>query len=191
VKEGNYELQEKSMGKRKYYRFHKPGNTDFPFLIELFSRKPDEVLLNEPDHLTPIPVDEDLSSLSAILLSNDYYSYILEHSTVQYDVHIANTEALICLKAKAFIDMTERKAQGNTIDNNKILKHKNDIFRLAITLTPSDYFELPKSLFSDLNTFINSISTKLPDKAIFKDMGLANMDVLIVFNQLKKSFGLQ
>ena len=43
-------------------------------MIELFSRKPDAILLNEPAHLTPIPVEADLSSLSAILLSDDYYN---------------------------------------------------------------------------------------------------------------------
>jgi len=191
VKDGNYEHQEKSTGERKYYRFHKPANTEFPFLIELFSRKPDEVLLNEPAHLTPIPVDEDLSSLSAILLSNDYYNYILKHSTIQNEVHIANTDALICLKAKAFIDMTARKAQGEAIDNNKILKHKNDIFRLAITLTPTDIFELPENLLADLQLFINSIAAKLPGKELFKDMGIAGISAEKVFSQLKASFKLK
>jgi hypothetical protein len=190
VKDGNYEHQEKSSGERKYYRFYNPANTEFPFMIELFSRKPDLVLLCEPAHLTPIPIESDLSSLSAILLSNDYYEYILNQSIVENEVHIANKEALICLKAKSFIDMSERKANGDEIDNKNIKKHKNDIFRLAITLAPDDLFEVPETIKSDMQTFANAIADNLPGKELFKSMGLGGTPPGKVFNQLLKSFQL-
>jgi len=190
VKDGNYEHQEKSSGERKYYRFYNPANTEFPFMIELFSRKPDLVLLSEPAHLTPIPIESDLSSLSAILLSNDYYEYILNQSIVEKEVHIANKEALICLKAKAFIDMSERKAQGEVIDKKNIKKHKNDIFRLAITLAPEDVFEVPETIRNDIQTFANVIAGDLPRKELFKSMGLGSIPPEKVFNQILKSFQL-
>ena len=41
IKEGKYERKEKSTDERKYYRFIKPENSDFPFQLELFSRVPD------------------------------------------------------------------------------------------------------------------------------------------------------
>ena len=41
VKDGKYERNESSETDRKYYRFVKPGNEEFPFQIELFSRNPD------------------------------------------------------------------------------------------------------------------------------------------------------
>lgn len=190
VKDGNYEHQEKSSSERKYYRFYNPANAEFPFMIELFSRKPNLVLLSEPAHLTPIPIESDLSSLSAILLSNDYYEYILNQSIVENEVHIANKQALICLKAKAFIDMSERKAQGEVIDNKNIRKHKNDIFRLAITLAPDDLFEVPETIKSDVQTFANAIAENLPGKELFKSMGLGGTSPEKVFNQILKSFQL-
>ncbi len=190
VKYGNYEHQEKSSGERKYYRFYNPAYIEFPFMIELFSRKPDLVLLSEPAHLTPIPIESDLSSLSAILLSNDYYEYILNQSIVENEVHIANKQALICLKAKAFIDLTERKAKGDAIDNKNIKKHKNDIFRLAITLAPDDLFEVPETIKSDMQSFVNAIADNLPDKAIFKSMGLRSIAPENVIAQILKSFQL-
>ncbi len=190
VKDGNYEHQEKSSGERKYYRFYNPANTEFPFMIELFSRKPDLVLLSEPTHLTPIPTESDLSSLSAILLSNDYYEYILNQSSVENEVHIANKQALICLKAKAFIDMSERKANGDEIDNKNIKKHKNDIFRLAITLAPDDLIEVPETIKNDIQTFANAIADDLPGKELFKSMGLGGTPPEKVFNQILKSFQL-
>ena len=37
---GGYQARERSNGKKEFYRFHKPTDKDFPFMIELFSRKP-------------------------------------------------------------------------------------------------------------------------------------------------------
>jgi hypothetical protein len=190
ISDGNYETQEKSRGQRTYYRFLKPKNPDFPLIIELFSRKPDLVILYEPAHLTPIPLEDDLSSLSAILLSDDYYNYIMEHSILINGIHICNSEALICLKAIAFLDMTERKNKGEDIDERKIKKHKNDVFRLAVFLTAENTFELPESIKDDLLEFAVVIAGDLPGNHIFKEMGLRNTDAENVFEQLLNSFNL-
>ena len=76
VRAGGYEVQEKSTGEKQFYRFQKPANADYPFMLELFSRQPDVLQVAEGSHLTPLPVEEDASSLSAILLDNDYYNFI-------------------------------------------------------------------------------------------------------------------
>jgi len=190
VKDGKYEHQEKSSGIQQYYRFYNPENPQFPFMIELFSRKPDEVLLNEPAHLTPVPVESDLSSFSAILLSDDYYNYILTHSFIEDEIHFANLESLICLKAKAFNDMTFRKAQGESIDSKKIQKHKNDIFRLAAMLTAAHVFELPPSLKTDLQNFTSVVAKDLPGRNVFKIWGMGNIAPENVFAQILNSFQL-
>jgi hypothetical protein len=41
VRSGGYQVQEKSTGQRQFYRFYKPTNKDYPFMLELFSRQPD------------------------------------------------------------------------------------------------------------------------------------------------------
>ena len=45
-------------------------------MIELFTRKPDAIILPEDAVLTPLPIDEEISSLSAILLNDDYYDFL-------------------------------------------------------------------------------------------------------------------
>ena len=40
IKTGNYEQREQSEKKSELYRFLKPLNTDFPYMIEIFSRRP-------------------------------------------------------------------------------------------------------------------------------------------------------
>ncbi|MBP7152061.1 MAG: hypothetical protein KBA43_05300 [Paludibacteraceae bacterium] len=188
VKTANYERQEVGGEERKYYRFIKPADKEFPMQIELFSRKPDVIILEEGAHLTPIPVDDDLSSLSAILLSDDYYNYMIKHSSQDNGLHLANTEALICLKAKAYLEIAERIAQGKNEDSKNLRKHKADVFRLALMLTAENVFDLPESIKADFQAFANTVANDLPDKAIFKEMGIGNVDPAGLFEQLKKSF---
>lgn len=190
IKDGNYEQREQSADERKYYRFIKPENKEFPLQIELFSRVPDIIEIDEMAHLTPIPVDDDLSSLSAILLSDDYYHYMIDNSTNENGVHRANIEALICLKAKAFLEITKRIAEGSKEDAKQIRKHKADVFRLAVMLRKNDSFELPERIKNHMEEFVSAIANDLPDKEIFKVMGAENADVLALYKQLKINFKL-
>lgn len=190
IKDGNYGLKEINPDERKYYRFTNPEKQEFPLQIELFSRIPDLIELPKGMRFTPVPVDEGLSSLSAILLNDVYYKYIIGHCTVQNGLKLANIEALICFKAIAWLEMTERKQRGEKIDADKIKKHKTDIFRLATMLAVADVFELPPVIKADMQQFVETIKTELPDKVILKNMGLGNLDVEAVFAQLCKNFNL-
>lgn len=176
IQDGNYERKEKSEDERKYYRFMKPENVEFPFQIELFARNPSLIDFDEQAHLTPIPVDDDLSSLSAILLNEDFYHYMLKQSVLENGLHRANTEALICLKAKAYLEIAERIANGSKEDSKQLRKHKGDVFRLAVMLAENDVFELPESIKEQLQGFVNAITGDLPDKAIFKEMGFGAIE---------------
>lgn len=191
IQEGNYERQEKSSDERKYYRFLKPENKDFPFQIELFSRTPDEVDLQEPAHLTPIPVDDDLSSLSAILMDEDYYNYLRHNCSTENGIQLANINALICLKAKAFLEISERIAQGGKEDAKHLKKHKNDVFKLVAMLPNESSYELTSNIKKQLIEFVEMIEKELPDKQIFKDMGLPSLTAERIIEQIKISFLLQ
>jgi len=188
IKDGDYGDKEKSIDEREYYRFKKPRNANFPFQIELFSRTPDIIVLPPDSHLTPIPVDDNLSSLSAILINDEYYNYMIEHSHFEDGLRRANIEALICLKVIAFLEIKERIENGSKEDSKQLKKHKADIFRLAVMLSPHSEFILPSIIQNHLNHFLETIHNEIPDKVIFKEMGLRSIDVNQVYEQLKKSF---
>ncbi|MGN6420668.1 MAG: hypothetical protein ACTHMC_24365 [Pseudobacter sp.] len=192
IKMGGYQRTEKNEEDRKYYRFQKPTDERFPFQLELFSRVPDILTLPEEAHLTPIPVDDDdLSSLSAILMDDHYYGYTLAFSQTVNGIHRANPEALICLKAKAFLDMTERRERGEQAEKKHISKHKADVFRLVTLLSDDSKFDLPEALKKDLFTFVMQVKDQLPNPVIFKEMGLGNMLPEKLWKQLTVSFGLE
>lgn len=190
IADGNYEVKEKSAEERKYYRFMKPGNNEFPLQIELFARNPDLLDLDENTHLTPIPADDDQPSLSAILLNDDYYQYILAHSVNENGLQRANNEALICMKAKAYLEISERIANGSKEDSKQLRKHRGDVFRLAVMLTENDQLELPESIKADLQSFTVAISGDLPGEELFKEMGIGSVAPEKVLNQILKSFRL-
>ena len=190
IADGQYKNQGKSSAKKLFYRFYDPSVDGFPRQIELFARVPDLLDLPGTSRFTPIPVDEDLSSLSAILLNEDYYSFTMEHCSIENILHLANIESLICLKAKAFLDLSLRKKSGETIDAKKILKHKTDIFRLASLVPIGSSFYLPDTLKANLSAFIEAIQNNLPDKSLFREMGLGNTNLQAILDRLLLDFNL-
>ena len=189
VRAGAYENKQKSEGERKHYRFLNPANDEYPWQLELFARNPDLMDLADDMHLTPIPFDEDLSSLSAILMNSDYYGFTIRNSEVAGDLHRATVKTLICLKAKAFIDLKTRKEKGERIDKNDIRKHKNDVIRLSALLTENDSLKLPDSIGEDMRQFMKVLEDEPPDfRAIAKTMGLPALDQESIINQINKTF---
>lgn len=192
VKSGNYGQRNKGVNenaepRHEYFRFMKPTNSNYPYHVELFSRNLGLMNIPEDARITPIPVDEDLSSLSAILMDNDYYRFTIEHSTLEEGVHIANIESLICLKSKAFLDLTQRKARGESVDSKHIAKHKKDVLRLAAMLTPMSKYELPETLKRDVQDFCGIVVQDLPNADFIKAAGLGNVTCQQIVEQLRKS----
>jgi hypothetical protein len=77
VRAGGYEIQEKSTGEKQFYRFQKPTNPDYPFMLELFSRQPDVLKVPEGSHLTPPldftdPLPVDLRGITILLVASNY-----------------------------------------------------------------------------------------------------------------------
>lgn len=77
-------------------------------MIELFSRR--QFKLNELNGLTPIHIDDEVSSLSAILLDDDYYQILLEGKIVERGLSVLRPEYLILFKAKACLDLRARNS---------------------------------------------------------------------------------
>jgi hypothetical protein len=71
-------------------------------------------------HLTPIPTEDEVSSLSAILLDDAYYYFTVSNSTITHDLQHATEPALICLKAKAFLNSAARKSAGQIVPTGVI-----------------------------------------------------------------------
>lgn len=89
-------------------------------MIELFSRPQNNVILYPDAHLMPLHIDDEISSLSAILLNDDYYHFLLDGRTVIDGVSISDAEHIIPLKMKAWLDLKEKKTQEMHVNSRDI-----------------------------------------------------------------------
>ena len=188
VHAGRYNNQQKSTGKRLFYRFFDPEDISYPAMLELFSRKPDALMLHDNSHLTPIPVDEDAASLSAILMENDYYEFIHAGKREIDGLPVAIAEYLIPLKARAWLDMRAKRSAGEPVDAKDIKKHRNDIFRLYQIVTPTISISLNGSIRDDFQRFLHAIVEE--DSIDLKTLGLRNTTLKEIIEVMRRIYGI-
>ena len=157
-----YEHRNNSTGEPEFYRFMNPQSKDYPAMIELFTRHPEAITLPPDAVLTPLPLEEEISSLSAILLNNDYYDLLKQGRVRVSDVTVLDAPYLIPFKAKAWIDLSDRKAAGEHVDSKNIRKHRNDVFRLTELLDRNQerLSSMPETIRSDMRLFIEKMITE-------------------------------
>jgi hypothetical protein len=180
-----YEHKNKSTGEPQFYRFIDPHSKEYPYMIELFSRRNNAIVLPEDAVLTPIPLDDELSSLSAILMDDDYYRLLLNGITLVDGIPVTGAGYLIPLKAKAWLDLTERKKAGDLVDSKNIKKHKNDVFRLSALLSAEDRITIPDSIFTDLVDFLSAIETEQID---LNQLGFRNQNKEDILERIANAY---
>lgn len=103
-----------------FYRFTEPKRPGYPHMIELFAKCPDFLKGREGIDVAPIHVDENISSLSAILLDDAYYSLFLQGIRTVGGVSVLGTEYIVPFKAKAYLDLKARREAGENVDSRKV-----------------------------------------------------------------------
>jgi len=175
IKTAGYENRQKSNGKPIYYRFTNPKSTEFPAVIELFTRRIEGVILPADAVLTPLPFGDNIASLSAILLDDAYYE-LLRTGIINIDgVPILSAEYLIPFKIKAWLDLTERKKTGGQVDSKDIRKHKNDVLKLSALLLPETIIPLPFAIKVDIQAFFAKIDDPYNFQRIAAAFGLSQL----------------
>ena len=126
-------------------------------MIEIFSRNPDFIILEDDAVLTPLLIDDEISSLSAILLNEAYYELLKTGQKMVDGIPVLSPTCLIPFKVKAWLDLKERKLNGEQVDSKNIKKHKNDVFRLALLITANGYTLSARSIENLLAVGYNEI----------------------------------
>ena len=189
---GEYKNRERKRGDKEpateLFRFINPKN-GFPVQIELLSKFPD--VLGEPTgfHLTPIPAGEDISSLSAILMDEEYYHHTINNSIIEEGVRIADPLSLLCLKVKAFLNLTEEKKTNQNVRSSDIKKHRDDVFKLlAMRIDPFTPVELSATMKNELVAFIGAIEDSLPNQSLRDSLQRTNDDIRGFIGIMKEIF---
>lgn len=185
IQAGGYQIRERSEGKPEFYRFQKPADPSFPSMLELFARVPDALVLADDAYLTPLPIDESVSSLSAILLNEEYYSFVLAGAQAKNAISWVGPDRLIPLKANAWLDLRERVANGDAIDQKKVRKHLNDVLRLSQLLSANMKIELPEQVKIDLLKFLDLLLQEVVD---MPSLGLGNLSLQTAVERIREAY---
>lgn len=186
---GGYEARERHVNDdvphRELYRFHKPTDAQFPFMIELFCRQPDLIELPDDAGIVRLPLDDDSVSLSAILLDNDYYDALLESRRTLGGVVLLDATMLIPFKAHAYLDLTaKRGANLESAKMDDIRKHRNDVMRLSQLLIRGVHVPLSPALHGDMKAFVEDIEGNEPLNVHAMKIAIPFEDIMTLLREI-------
>lgn len=162
IKTGGYEIQRGNQDQATFYRFREPTDDKFPVMIELFATAESSFELFEGQHIIPVTTSEGIESLSAILLDEEYYSIIKKNAIEKDGIYILNERALIPFKAKAYLEIKERKE-----DSKNWKKHRGDIINLTVAfLTESSQEKLTGKVRGHFVEFMEQFKKELTPEII-------------------------
>ncbi|HPP73503.1 MAG TPA: hypothetical protein PLU88_00045 [Armatimonadota bacterium] len=187
IEEGGYNNRQVSSGKPIFYRFWKPRNQVYPEMIELFSRNPDGISLRPGSHLTPIPIAEEVTSLSAILMNESYYNLAITGRRLVEGLPVLSAAYLITFKARAWLDLRKRRENGQQIDEKDIRKHRNDVFRLYQIISTEQRIYLPPEVAGDMRAFLLAVEDS---KLNLSQIGIQGFTLTDAVDGLKQVYGL-
>ncbi|MBN4067718.1 MAG: hypothetical protein COA82_09425 [Alkaliphilus sp.] len=181
VSEGNYQIRKRATGEKCFYRFTNPQNRNFPTMLEILSKKADALGERNAGTIVPMIIEDEIVSLSAILLEQDYYNFILSLKVEIDDLVIADERCIIPLKARAWLDLTERKREGAEVRSTDIKKHKNDVYRMSQLLNAIPIKNVPNQISEDIQNFVNAIND---EDMLLKQLGIENTSIKEISEQL-------
>ena len=159
-------------------------------MIELLSRHPD--ILGEPKGLIvePLPVDEETSSLRAIIMDDDFYHFTIQHSKLTNGLRHADSAALIALKARAYLNLLQDKANGKHVNSKDIKKHRSDVLKNVVIMEDNEIIacirDFVTSIRNDWNTLSEPLAKALDQNSSFIEALLEQLDELFITEQLWK-----
>jgi len=137
-------------------------------MIELFSRQIGLLEQGLPGSIIPVVTESSLSALSAIMLDDTVYRFILKSRRKESGLMVLDHRGLIPLKAAAYVDLKTRRERGERIDADDIAKHRNDVLRLSVLLSEDDTIDIPSILLISLRELITDLEAEKPDWLAFR-----------------------
>lgn len=159
VDKAGYKLCQRGDGSRLFYRFSRPSNPEYPKMLELFSRRPNIFDSREGGRYTKLPVGEELTSLSAILLLEEYYELCVNGRVYLNGIGFLSAEYLIPMKMRAWIDLSNREEGDENVHSDDVKKHRNDVVRLTRIIDPGKPIPVKGQVFEDMKIGIEKLAT--------------------------------
>lgn len=106
----------------------------------------------------------------------NYFKDFTDQYVLIDGVSVLKHNWLIPFKAKAWLDLQERKQNGLHVDSRDLKKHRNDILRMASELTLEKCI-LPEEVKKDMETFIRGVGVTDQELRDMKLRGVKAEDI--------------
>ena len=116
-------------------------------------------------------------SLSAILIDDDLYGWLLSGRRAVDGVPIVGEDQLIALKVRAYLDLSDRRLAGASVDSKDIKKHRSDVLRLVQLVAAEPLDDVPHTVRRDAARFVTTVRDDDTDirnlRLVFHDLAQA------------------
>ena len=121
----------------------------------------------------------------------DCYQFTIENSMVHDGLRVATPLCLICLKVRAFLNLTEEKKTNPEIRSQDIKKHRDDVFKLLVTsIDPANMISLPDALRNDMKAFADMMEASLPNQSLQDRLRVDNEQIVSFITLMREVFDL-
>lgn len=93
-------------------------------------------------------------------------------------------EGLIPFKAKAWLDLSARRAGGQAVDEKSVKKHRNDVCRLATLLAGGERPAMSEGVRADMRRFLEAYESDPVDPKALKIKGVGAQQVVEVLKSV-------
>ncbi len=80
-------------------------------------------------------------------------------------------------KAKAYLDLNDKRTSGANVDSRDIKKHKNDILRILTEFMLERVSELPEAIHNDIREFVGRLEEEPFESNLLKGYGVTGEEL--------------
>lgn len=149
IDEAQYKTKQRTNSDTRHnlFRFCDSEDKSYPEQLELFAIHDGDSSIATDQHIIPIETPEFYNYLSAILLDQDYYDLLVQHTTNVEGLHVATAEVLIPLKIHAHLNLMDGEHHYDD-------KHLKDVIRLCTVLEGEEPIQLTGMPSRDFQKFL-------------------------------------
>ena len=89
-------------------------------------------------------------------MDDDFYHFTIQHSKLTNGLRHADSAALIALKARAYLNLLQDKANGKHVNSKDIKKHRSDVLNNVVIMEDSKIIA-PEPIVACIRNFVASI----------------------------------
>ena len=191
IKDGGYQCasrKDKTGNQHCVFYSFVNGKEGFPEQIELLSKPNDSIGTPEGHHIEYMEVGEDYSHLSAIILDENYYDYLRTHNERVDGIRYASVDALVCLKALAYMNLLADKEAGKKVNDDDLKKHRRDVIMATAYLPVGEQFKVGDSIRKVLDHFLLAVNEFPVRQSLKASLDIDDIVLDSLFGILKDGF---